>query len=148
MTARRSRRSLLALVLAATPIACSQSVDDLPREPVSGTVMMDDQPLPDGAIQFAPVEGSATTTGANAEIKDGAFSVPREHGLVPGKYKVRISRAELKAADSKGKKKGIPERSKILGPELIPSKYNTQTTLEEQIKPGGAKDLKYDLHSK
>jgi hypothetical protein len=148
MTARRSCRSLLALVLAAAAIGCSKSLDDLPREPVAGMVMMDGQPLPDGAIQFAPVEGSATTTGANAEIKDGAFSIPREHGPVPGKYKVRISRAELKAADSKGQKKGIPERSKVLGPELIPSRYNSQTTLDLEIKPGGAKDVKFDLHSK
>jgi hypothetical protein len=149
MTARRFFRSLLAVVPTIALIGCSRSLDDLPREAVAGTVTMDGKPLPAGVIQFYPMgEGSATTTAPNGEIKDGAFSIPREHGAVPGKYKVAISHAELKAAEGKARKKGLPERSKVLGPEQIPAKYNTQTKLETEIKAGGARDLKYDLQSK
>ena len=37
-----------------TAAGCSQSSDELPREPVSGTVTLDGQPLASGTIQFSP----------------------------------------------------------------------------------------------
>lgn len=146
MIAPRPARSSLALILALTLIGCSRSKDDLPREPVAGTVTMDGQPLPEAVIQFYPT-GDATTTGANAQVKNGEFSIPREDGLVPGNYKVSISHAELQATTFKGKKVDSP-RSKRLGPELIPAEYNTKSTLTAEIKRGGTRDLKYDLTSK
>jgi hypothetical protein len=149
MTGRRRSPYLLGLILALAPFGCSTRLDDLPREPVAGVVLIDGQPLPEAVIQFAPMgEASATSTAEHAEVKDGSFSIPREHGLVPGKYKVAISHAELKAPDTKAKRKITPERSKVLGPEQIPARYNTKSTLEAEIKPGGAKDLKFELQSK
>lgn len=151
MNRLRSARSLLALALIAAPIGCSQRYDDLPREPVAGNVTMDGQPLPEAVIQFTPT-GDATkgpAVGVVAEIKDGQFSIPREDGLIPGHYKVSISHAEMKDAAAKGKGKSKTpalERSKVLGKEQIPARYNTQTELTADIKTGGAKDLKFDLH--
>jgi hypothetical protein len=144
MIAPRPARASLALIL--TMIGCSRSKDDLPRQPVAGTVTMNGQPLPEGVIQFYPT-GNAKTTGANATIKDGQFSIPREDGLVPGSYKVSISHAELQAALFKGKKDDSP-RSKKLGPELIPAEYNAKSTLTAEVKPGGTRDLKYELNSR
>ncbi len=149
MIPRRFARSALALIPIVGLIGCSQSIDDRPREPVAGTVKMDGQPLPDGWILFTPIgEASEKSTGATAEIKDGAFSIPREQGLVPGKYKVSVSRAELKEPTGKAKKKGMLERSKVLGAEQIPAKYNTKTALKHEIKPGGDMDVKVELQSK
>jgi hypothetical protein len=147
----RSTHLVLVAVLGLAAAGCSRSRDDLPREPVAGSVTMDGQPLPEAVIQFSPVGDPAKgpTVGANAEIKDGRFSIPREDGLVPGPYKVSISHAELKDVQAKGKvNTSIPSRTKKIGPERIPPRYNANTELKAEIKPGGASDLKYDLQSK
>ena len=138
---------VLFLATAGLIAGCSGSRDDLPREPVSGTVTMDSQPLAEGAIQFTPAAGSGgPPISGNATIEDGRFSIPRADGLVPGSYKVSISAVPVKR-DTRipatyGKKKATPFK------ELIPAKYNTKTTLTEEIKRGGASGLKYDLQSK
>ena len=159
MIPHRPTRFLLAPTLALAAIGCSHSRDDLPREPVAGTVTMDGKPLAEGTIQFYPTGDPSKTAlvGENAEIKEGNFSLPREDGLVPGTYKVSISHAELKEAKSKVKGKvktppptnlSIPSRAKALGPELIPAKYNSKSELKAEIPRGGTKDLKYELQSK
>ena len=159
MISHRPMRFLLAPSLALAVIGCSRSRDDLPREPVAGTVTMDGKPLPEGTIQFYPTGDPSKTAvvGENAEIKEGNFSLPREDGLVPGTYKVSISHAELKEAKPKVKGKiktppptslTIPSRTKELGPEQIPARYNSKSELKAEIPRGGTKDLKYDLQSK
>ena len=145
----RHRRFVFALLLAASGLmaGCSGSRDELPREPVSGTVMMDSQPLAEGAIQFTPAGGSeGRQTSATVEVANGEFSIARADGLVPGSYKVSISAVPVKR-DTRiqatfGKKKATPFK------ELIPAKYNSKTTLTEEIKRGGASGLKYEIQSK
>ena len=144
-----NHRSFLALFLTASGLmaGCSGSRDELPREPVSGTVMMDGRPLAEGAIQFTPAAGSAgPAISYTAPVENGQFSIPRADGLVPGSYKVSISAVPVKR-DTRieatiGKKKATPFK------ELIPAKYNSQTILKEEIKRGGASDLKYEIQSK
>jgi hypothetical protein len=155
MISHHSTRFPLALILALAAIGCSRSRDDLPREPVAGTVTMDGKPLPEGTIQFYPTGDASKTAlvGENAEIKEGGFSIPREDGLIPGTYKVSISHAELKEAKPKVKtppltNTSIPSRTKELGPELIPARYNTKSELKAEIPRGGTKDLKFGLQSK
>jgi hypothetical protein len=77
------RLSLASVVFVALGLAvgCSGSGDDLPREPVSGTVTLDNQPLASGTISFIPVAGQG---GGGGTITDGKFSIAREGGLVPG----------------------------------------------------------------
>lgn len=156
---RRPSASSLALALILAAAGCSGRQDDLPREPVSGTVTMDDQPLSGAVIQFSPTgPAEKSVTGANAEITDGAFSIPREDGLVPGTYRVSISHAELKDAKVKARRKPtspelktttpIPSRTKQIGPELIPARYNARSELTAEIKPGHSEGLKYALKSK
>jgi hypothetical protein len=151
MIARRATRSVLAPILILATFGCLKRYDDLPREPVAGTVTMDGQTLPEASIQFSPT-GDTKATGANTQVKDGQFSIPREDGLVPGTYKVSISHAELVEVADKGKIKAppssIPSRTKRIGPEMIPARYNTKSELTAEIKPGGTRDLKYDLKSK
>jgi hypothetical protein len=153
MNALRPYRHLLALALAVAPIGCSRGLDDLPREPVAGTVTMDGQALPEAVIVFSPTGDASKGPAAAvvAEVKDGQFAIPRDEGPIPGSYKISISHAEMKDADSKSKgrkKTPILSRSKVIGPELIPARYNTQTELTADIPKGGRKDLKFDLKSK
>jgi hypothetical protein len=139
----------LPLVLAAvgsTAAGCSQSSDELPREAVSGTVTLDGEPLASGTIQFSSDggAGSGTAPGGGSDVKDGQFSISRELGLVPGKYKVAINAAGKRnqaKTNEPGKRSGF-------APELIPSQYNSKTTLSAEVKKGGSSDLKYVLLSK
>ena len=153
-----NRHRLSCSILTAWPsawlaaIGCSPSKDDLPREPVAGTVTIDGQPLPEAAIQFTPT-GETKATGVVAKVEDGKFSIPREEGLVPGAYMVSISHAEQQDGPSaKGKRAGSrstpPSSTKKLGPEQIPARYNTQSKLTAEIKKGGVSDLSFPLESK
>ncbi len=146
-----SRRTFLLTLILSTAIGCSRSKDDLPREAVAGIVTLDTQPLIEGVIQFTPTDPNAAATACVAEISDGKFSIPREDGLVPGSYRISISHAEMEEVKTKSKTKkpqGSLSKSTRLGKETIPARYNTQSTIKEEIKRGGASDLKFDLQSK
>lgn len=56
------------------------------RLPVSGTVTLNGQNLGEGTIEFF---NDQTRTGA--QISEGKYSVERDQGLTPGKYKVSIT---------------------------------------------------------
>jgi hypothetical protein len=147
MSARRLARILLALVPSMFMIGCSKAIDDLPRQPVAGTVTMDGQPLPDGVILFSPDgKASENSTGETATIKDGAFSLPRENGLVPGSYRVSISHAPMETVKTKAK--GALANPTRLGKEMIHERYNKKTELKAEIKAGGTKNLDFPLKSK
>src|SRR5262249_24983052 len=62
--------------------------DSKGRQAVTGSVMFDDAPLKTGNISFSPTEGQATSGGA--VIFNGKYSVPRDNGLLAGKYRVTI----------------------------------------------------------
>ncbi|MCE9560902.1 MAG: hypothetical protein K8U57_02495 [Planctomycetes bacterium] len=59
--------------------------------PVSGTVTRGGQPLPAGYVTFEPDSAAGTTgPGATGVVDAGAFALPPDHTLTPGKYLVRI----------------------------------------------------------
>jgi hypothetical protein len=137
----------LAVGLAAA--GCSGSGDDLPREPVSGTVTMDGQPLIDGVIQFNPAgeaTAGATQVPGGGPIKGGQFSIPRESGLVPGNYNVAINAAEKRDRTKPAQVGG--GKATELAKELIPARYNTMTELKAEIKKGVPNEFKFALESK
>jgi hypothetical protein len=145
----RHWRFFLARFLAAAGLAavgCSGSGDDLPREAVSGTVRLDGQPLAHGSIQFAPAANAGgPQVGGGSPIESGQFSIARENGLVPGSYRVSINAGDSKREEQS---KGPIRKGLGLAKELIPAKYNSQTTLGAEIKKGGSDDLSFDLQSK
>jgi hypothetical protein len=151
MTVRFDGRwCFLLLLLAAaglTVSGCSGSRDELPREPVSGTVSLDGQPLDYGAILFAPAAGSeGAPTSAAYDVENGQFSIPRSDGLVPGKYQVKISRMDHKPEP---RSKGPPKKGTKPPKETLPTRYNgPKTELSAEIPKGGATDLKFELKSK
>ena len=143
-------RGVLALCFAAMMVAvsaCDGSADGLPREPVSGTVTLDGEPLAAGAIQFFPKQAGGVAVSGGSTVEDGQFSISREYGLVPGSYKVAINASESSNGDSK--KKGQKSRKKSTSTkDIIPAKYNSETTLTAEIEKGCSSRLKYDLQSK
>jgi hypothetical protein len=63
--------------------------------PVNGIVTMDDQPLDGAAVTFFPEEKTGAVGGSAMTGNDGKFVIlgPKgERGLVPGTYKVTVSK--------------------------------------------------------
>ncbi len=106
---------------------------------VSGTVTVDGTPVEEGKIGFSPVDGKTTTAGG--DIKKGLYSVQ-----VPvGTMKVSISVPKVV-----GMKKLYPTPDSPSMPvtkESLPAKYNFDTQLQLEVKPGvNQKD--FELQSK
>jgi hypothetical protein len=127
-------RLALVILASATLFACN-------RGPaigkVSGEVTLDGSPLKEGNVLFTPIDGLSQTGGAT--IADGKFTAD-----VPvAKMKVQISANEVigqepaYAGDPKS-----PMIPKVR--ELIPKRYNDQSELTLDVKPG-AQSVKYDL---
>jgi hypothetical protein len=143
----RSSSALFVCAALGLAVGCTGSGDDLPREAVSGTVTLDNQPLANGSISFMPPSGGGTATGGGSTITNGKFSIPRETGLVSGTYNVAIYASEQRGERTKPAQAGGGKPSE-LAKELIPAKYNSQTELKSDIKKGGGNDLKFTLQSK
>jgi hypothetical protein len=155
MIGRRFGRCTLPLFFVAVGLVapgCSGTGDDLPREAISGTVTLDGQPLSAGTIQFTP-SGGGTTTGSavsgGSPINAGKFSIDREVGLTPGKYRVTVNAAGAKGTSPAGQppEPGRPNRAER-PTELIPAKYNAESTLSADVTKGGPNAFKFDLQSK
>jgi hypothetical protein len=129
-------------------VGCTDStktVDTLPRKAVTGTVILDGQPLARGQIQFNPAEGGQGPTAvAVADIADGKYSIDRAMGPVPGKYKISISsRPSIKIGVDE-----MPGGRPKTEPEKVPAQYNTKSTLTRDITGDSVNTLEFDLKSK
>jgi hypothetical protein len=121
---------VLEIAASALLSGCGGAEDVLPREAVSGTVKLNGEPLKAGRIQFqGPAPGGAG-------IVDGAYSIPKAEGLVPGKYQVLIFGPQAAAAPAKTE---MPGESLPTPPakETIPAKYNAKSTLTAEVKKDG-----------
>src|SRR3954452_20914673 len=73
------------------------------RQAIRGTVKLKGEPVDDGTIEFFPISGDGATK-SGAQIIKGAYSIPREFGLLPGKYRVSIT-----AGDGRTRANASPE---------------------------------------
>lgn len=122
--------------------------DGLPRQPIAGAVTLDGRPLHDGMITFYPaarmLEGDLTVAGAM--IKNGRFSIPRKYGLIPGTFKIGVHSGDTNG--DRGREESDPDRdSNVVSRELVPEKYNSDTTLEVEITDHAVKEMKIELES-
>lgn len=105
-----------------------------PRGAVEGSVILDGKPLPSGSIMFRPTAGTKGPSSGTA-IVDGRFHLSAIDGPVVG-----YTRVEVYAPRRTGRKVPPPLRNsaetidEII--ELIPPRYNTQSTLQREVKPG------------
>jgi len=137
---RRFRCSAMFLGLLLPLIGCTGSS---PYGEVEGEVTFDGQPLAEGVIRFTPVNGNAGT--ASALIENGKF--------VEKKVPVALHRVEIsspKLPKGFNSQKQMMEGTVGEGPaleELIPRRYNSDSQLTADIKPG-KNPLKFELTSK
>jgi len=97
--------------------------------PVEGTVTLDGTPLPAATVVFQPPEPGSPSSGITDE--QGHYELlyaPGREGAMIGRHTVRITTYAQGRADENGEPTFTPER--------IPPRYNSQTELSREVKPG------------
>jgi hypothetical protein len=116
--------------------------DPMGRQAVSGTVTLNNQPLDQGRIHFAPAGKGPTESGAT--IENGKYRIPINSGLVPGTYKVSIFSYDQKGAKVQSEEvPGDPGNTQFK--ERIPARYNAKTTLTAEVKSAGPNVFDFKL---
>jgi hypothetical protein len=133
-------RSAGGATLLAFLIVLAAGCSDNKTGQVSGTVLVDGQPIEKGAISFVPVDGKGQTAGG--EIKDGKYLVPNAS---PGTMKVEIRYSKVTGT----KKLYDDEKSPVRNTygEGLPEKYHDKTELRFDVKPG-KNEKNWDLSTK
>lgn len=141
-------RVMMSLVWCIILAGCSSSAEDqLPRQPVSGTVTVDDKPLKDGSITFTPDDlGRSDAVTAGAVITEGSYTIPKQGGPTPGKYRVAILGADEAPPPSK-EAPGMPTRPSPTKKPIVPEKYNAKSTLTAEVKNGERNTIDFELKS-
>ena len=114
---------------------------------VTGAVTVDGQPAPTGSsINFVSTDGKSA--GAGATITDGKYTATK----VPvGAAKVQIRVPKFAAGKPKAAKGGPgpggPDGGQIVVGDALPDKFNNQTELTYDVKPGH-QEKNWDLSTK
>jgi hypothetical protein len=122
---------------------CSDDLGD--RLAVNGAVTLKGQPLDQGSIEFIPLDQPAAgeaETKSGAPIEQGQYEIPRAHGLVPGKYRVRITAGTGTPPLAPGE---LPGPSAASSKERIPAKYNVKSDIEATVTSSGPNTFNYEI---
>jgi hypothetical protein len=108
---------------------------------VEGTVTMDGKPLPNATVVFVPENGRPAGARTDERGHYVLWFTEGRKGAIPGKNWIRISTAAeaTEAAD------GTPVPAQR---EIVPAKYNAQSTLEFTVEAGKKNVANFDLDSK
>jgi hypothetical protein len=130
-------RSLLVIpVVAAAFVALGCSSSSQKGYPVTGTVTLDGEPIPEGNLDFL-VPNEKRGPVASAKIENGAYKVY----LKEGNWRVQVNATrEGKTINPRTKK---PERE-----SYIPTRYNSESTLTVEVSPGKENHHDFALQTK
>lgn len=109
---------------------------------VNGTVTLNGEPLVGAGVIFQPVGGGRSSFGRTDEY--GRFDllyVEGKSGALPGEHRVLVSTRVEPDSDSSDSARQAGR------PETVPKKFNAETTLRAELKPGSDADLKFNLSS-
>ncbi len=105
-----------------------------PRAAVSGRVTLDGQEIVQGSIAFKTV-GPHAGLAAGGPIQNGRYAIEKDRGPVVGE-----NRVEIKSVRKTGRQVQAPladpgrMTDEIV--EAVPARYNSQSTLEREVKAG------------
>jgi hypothetical protein len=104
-------------------------------------VTLEGKPLDEAVIMFIPLDISAGKTGA--AVKQGRYAVPRDVGLLPGRYLVEIADDPPidHAAMGKAPQPSPARRS-------LPVHYSVASPLTIEVVPSGPTEFDFPLTSK
>jgi hypothetical protein len=100
---------------------------------VTGTVRLDNEPLPRGSIAWIPIEGTPGPGGGGEINAEGKYEIKR--GLRPGKYRVEI-RSTRTLPGRKVLNPTIPTERVDEEVSVIPERYNNRSSLFREVGPG------------
>jgi hypothetical protein len=123
-------------------LGCSGN-NPLGRKAISGTVKLDGQPLPNGAIELHPLEGGMQSGDL---IANGSYSIPAASGPTPGKYRVVIYDTYETPPLPPGHMPGddLPPAPK----PKVPPDWNTKSNQTIEIKKEGPFKFDFDIATK
>lgn len=142
--ALRAARAVAVMTVFLLPLGCG----GYKMAPVAGRVTLDGRPLADAEVSFyptgvnnAPYASGRTDPEGNYRLETLQDGRARE-GVVVGESRVSISLSRIG-----GVKKANP-RELSAGTEVLPAKYNRDTTLSCVVPPDGKQGANFDLSSK
>ncbi len=104
--------------------------DGLRRAAVSGIILIDKEPLPEGAIDFFPIDGPQV----GGVVKNGQYSIPEAKGVIVGS-----NRVEIRGFRKSGRKvEDVWEKGKMIEERVfaVPPEYNVKSTLVRAVQAG------------
>ena len=107
---------------------------------VSGTVDLDDKPLPEGEVKLVPTNGTVPDIFL---VKDGKFQGQAK----PGKVKVLVLVYKEAPPPPKDGTQPAPNAPPAKQ-NILPAPYNTETTLTAEVTDGGLKPSEFKVESK
>ncbi|QDV52231.1 peptidase associated/transthyretin-like domain-containing protein [Gimesia fumaroli] len=118
------------------------SADRVQGLEIKGSVTLEGEPLPSGAITLIP-EGPGTSVGTT--ITDGTYLIDSSGGALAGEYRV-----EIDSSQSTGKKikSSVGETLEEEFKNIIPEKYNRKSILKVIITQDGDHVHDFELASK
>jgi hypothetical protein len=129
------------LAIVAILAGCNQAPPAVKRAKVEGKVTVNGQPVGTGFIRFMALDPNGMNSAAM--IKEGHYSVPAEQGPTKGKYRVEfnVPSAHKKMVPNDD----APGQFREEAPETLPAKYNTQSTMVQEIDVGKPQALDFAL---
>jgi hypothetical protein len=143
----------LAVLIAVLMTGCSDPYAG--RLAVSGTVKLKGELLKSGIIAFEPLEKQDTASGA--PIDKGSYNIPRDKGLKPGKYRIRVTAGDgVTPAMIPGAAAGKNNEEEAAGPgrgtniiskDLIPPSWGSNSQQEVTVAEGKTR-FDFDIPAK
>ncbi len=129
----RFNGSILTCAVLGLMLAGCGGKDGLGR--VTGKVTLDGKPLANASIEFVPVDGKGLTSYGRTDTNGEYYMMATRSakGAAVGKNSVRITTYEV-----------LDLQTTL--PELVPTKYNTATELEREVK-SGSNSIDFELSS-
>lgn len=135
--------TLVVAVFVAVVPGCGDSYGG--RVTVTGKVTVKGEPLKEASISFEPLDGQGTRGGAG--VTAGAYSIPRDAGLKPGKYLVRLTAGDGKtpAGNPEVEAGGPGGNTNIVSIDLIPPDYGVSSKQTVTVTAEGPNAFDFDL---
>ena len=132
--------SRIGLAVAAAAALAAAGCRGEPKAQVSGTVTLDGVPVENGVIQFYPVGSTGQTAGGG--VQNGRYALDAS----PGEMTVTINASKVVGKQKLYATPDSPVVDKVS--ELVPSKYNSVSTLKVTLKEGVNEGVNFDLKTK
>lgn len=137
-----SNRGVTLFLICLLIAGCSGS--DVRLGQVRGRVTMDGQPLPNVVVTFTPVAGGVASTGVTNAQGEYELVCSLGKGALIGQHRVSVrSQApaagptrEIRSDDPAYQYGGEESQAVAPPPEKIPARYNVNTQLMFEVKPG------------